>query len=430
MKVTKKIKAGVWVMLCVLFVSPLFAEEQELYAPYKIKAQFIGGVLYPHNKDLIAPLVKGPMLGAELAFEWAMDGSKPWHYHFNKPDIGLALQAIDLGNPEVTGQMIALYPYINIPLYKNKIISFNTKIGCGLAYATKPCDINAAAADPRTMEEKAADYNFAIGGPVDVAASAALNIDVRLHKNVLFTADVSFSHFSSGNLYQPNYGLNLFNGYVGLKYVPVYKKAPAPLDSIPALTKRWSGEIVLSGGARKLYYSDTRHFGIASLNVEGYYRTCHQHRVGVGLDLFFSDAYGQTVASDENGNYQWTNEFTHLTRTCTAENKFSNKLRFGFNIANELTIHKVGIFFHVGMYLYDPVKDMEPGEECLEALNSGSETKKKGLLYAYDIQKEDGWCYFRLGVRYHITKHFLVNASVKTHLQKVEFAEFGVGYAF
>jgi hypothetical protein len=73
---------------------------------------------------------------------------------------------------------------------------------------------------------------------------------------------------------------------------------------------------------------------------------------------------------------------------------------------------------------------MEPGGEILEALNKGETPKKKGLFYAYDIDKEDGWNYFRLGVKYHITKDFLVNLSFKTHLQKVEFLELGLGYSF
>ena len=422
------------VVLSVFVVLPVFAteinSEGNTFAPYSIKAQFIGGVLFPHNKTYISPLVKGPMLGGEVAFEWNTDGSKPWHYHFNKPSLGLAFQAIDLGNPEILGQMMALYPYLNIPLYKNRTLSFNIKIGCGLDYCTKPFDSENAKLDPREPEEMAADYNFAIGGPVGVTAMAALNLDVKLHKNIFFTADVSFSHFSTGNTYSPNYGLNLFNGYVGLKYLPVYKEKPAQVDTLPAITKRWSGEIVLSGSAKKLYYLDNEHYGCASLNVEGYYRTCNQHRVGVGLDVFFSDSFRKTVDVDENGKYYWTNEHTYFKRTCITEDNIANKFRVGFNVANELTVNKVGIFLHIGMYLYDPIKNMEPGEDCVEALNAGETPKQKGLFYAYDVQKEDGWCYVRLGLRYHITPHFLISGSVKTHLNKVDFAEFGVGYAF
>ncbi len=422
-----------------------------IFTAYKIKGQFIGGWIYPHDASIIKPLTKGPVLGGEIAFELASDGSKQWQKDFNMPDLGFALQVLDLGNPEIIGQMISLYPYVNIPMVNSEKIRFNAKMGMGAAFATKPCDLDAAIADPRAIKQKTADYNFAIGGVFNFAISAGLNIEVPVHKNVSLTADVMFNHISSASTSQPNSGFNMFNGYLGVKYLINEEKLLAPLvisggtrensselDSplvcteIPnsSLPKRWSGEVILSGGFKKLYYKDSKYWGTASLNIEGYYHTCRQHRIGVGLDLFYDGAYAQTVAQDASGKYYWTDENTYFGRTFTPNNNFENKLRLGLNIANELTIGKVGIFAHIGLYLYDPVKNMEPGGEILEALNKGETPKKKGLIYPYDINKEDGWNYFRIGVKYHFTEHFLLNLSFKTHLQKVEFFELGVGYAF
>ena len=418
--------------ILLLFCTALQAAD---FAAYKIKGQFIGGWIYPHDASIIKPITKGPVLGGEIAFELASDGSKQWQKDFNMPDLGFALQVLDLGNPEITGQMISLYPYINIPMVNSEKIRFNAKMGMGAAFATKPCDLDAAIADPRAIKQKAADYNFAIGGVFNFAISAGLNIEVPVHKNVSLTADVMFNHISSASTSQPNAGLNMFNGYLGVKYLMERRNEKGeitPNSSLltPNSLKRWSGEVILSGGVKKLYYKDEKYFGTASLNVEGYYHTCRQHRIGLGLDLFYDGAYAQTVAQDASGKYYWTRENTQFGRTFTPNNNFENKLRLGLNIANELTIGKVGIFFHFGLYLYDPVKNMEPGGEILQALNSGETPKKKGFIYPYDIDKEDGWNYFRIGAKYHFTEHFLVNISFKTHLQKVEFFELGVGYAF
>ena len=427
--------------ILLLFCTALQAAD---FAAYKIKGQFIGGWIYPHDASIIKPLTKGPVLGGEIAFELASDGSKQWQKDFNMPDLGFALQVLDLGNPQITGQMISLYPYVNIPMVNSEKIRFNAKMGMGAAFATKPCDLDAAIADPRAIKQKAAEYNFAIGGVFNFAISAGLNIEVPVHKNVSLTADVMFNHISSASTSQPNAGFNMFNGYLGLKYLinelgvrseelgVNNKGETTPNSSLltPNSLKRWSGEVILSGGFKKLYYKDTKYFGTASLNLEGYYHTCRQHRIGVGLDLFYDGAYAQTVAQDASGKYYWTDENTYFGRTFTPNNNFENKLRLGLNIANELTIGKVGIFAHFGIYLYDPVKNMEPGGEILQALNKGETPKKKGLFYPYDINKEDGWNYFRIGVKYHFTKHFLVNLSFKTHLQKVEFFELGLGYAF
>jgi hypothetical protein len=312
------------------------------YTAYKIKAQFIGGYLYPHDKSIIEPLTKGPMLGGEVAFEWGADGSKDWHKDFNNPDVGLALQVIDLGNPDVAGQMIGVYPYVSIPMVKNDIVSFNAKIGGGLGFATQPCDVAAAMADPRSIKQKAGDYNFAIGGPVNFAISAGVSLDVKVHKNLALTADIMYNHFSSASLAQPNGGLNMFNGYLGVKYLVNKGELKKEKGEIEELTKqqnadspdhqitesplkRWSGEVIISGGAKKLYYQDTQYFGCASLNLEGYYHTCRQHRIGIGFDLFFDDAYRQTIAPDTNGQYAWTNEFPKFKRTCTPDETIAIK---------------------------------------------------------------------------------------------------------
>ena len=410
-------------------------EVNTSFAAYKIKGQFIGGWIYPHDASIIKPLSKGPVLGGEIAFELASDGSKQWQKDFNMPDLGFALQVLDLGNPEITGQMISLYPYINIPMVNSEKIRFNAKMGMGAAFATKPCDVEAAIADPRAIKQKAGDYNFAIGGVFNFAIAAGLNIEVPVHKNLSLTADVMYNHFSSASISQPNSGFNMFNGYLGLKYLMERRNEKGeitPNSSLltPNSLKRWSGEVILSGGVKELYYKDTKYFGTASLNLEGYYHTCRQHRIGVGLDLFYDGAYAQTVAQNEAGKYYWTDENTYFGRTFTPNNNFENKLRLGLNIANELTIGKFGIFAHFGIYLYDPVKNMEPGGEILQALNKGETPKKKGFIYPYDIDKEDGWNYFRIGVKYHFTPNFLVNLSFKTHLQKVEFFELGIGYSF
>ena len=99
----------------------------EEYVPYKIKGEFIGGYVIPHDEN-VEVLVKGPSIGAELALEFATDGSKPWQAYYNNPDVGVALQLLSFGNPEVLGDMVSVYPYINLPLTKATNFSLNINI--------------------------------------------------------------------------------------------------------------------------------------------------------------------------------------------------------------------------------------------------------------------------------------------------------------
>lgn len=418
------------IIICLLSYSSSLLSAKE-YAPYKIKTQFIGGYIYPHDSDIITPLVKGPALGGEIAFELATNGTKDWHIEYNYPDLGLALQVIDFHNPEVMGEMISIYPYINLPLIKNKILNFNVKIGGGVGFCTAPTDLQAAINDTRSIKEKAEDYNFAIGSVFNFALSAGLNLDIKVHKNISICADVMYNHYSNASLAQPNAGLNLLNGYLGLKYIPIYKESPKELDSIPSKpNKRWSGEIIISAGGKKLYYKDTKFFACASLNIGAYYQTCNKHRIGIGTDVFYDGAYIPTCFFDESSNsYVKDDTYTKYGRTFTTTNEFKNKIRCGINIANDLIIGNFMVGFQVGIYLYDPIKNMEPFEEAKETTENGT-TLSRGIFYAYDIQNADGWNYFRISAKYKITKHLLANISFKTHLQKVEFAEFGLGYSF
>ena len=54
--------------------------------------------------------------------------------------------------------------------------------------------------------------------------------------------------------------------------------------------------------------------------------------------------------------------------------------------------------------------------------------QKRPLLYKYNIEKEDGWNYFRLGVRCRVWDNLYVQTTVKTHLTKAEMIEWGIGY--
>ncbi len=420
----------IFIIICLSAIStPCYAADE--FVPYSIKAEPIVGYIYPHDKNIVTPIVKGPAIGGQVAFEWHTDGSRQWHLDFNRPTVGVALQVIDLSNPRKLGQMIAPYAYINIPMVHSRVVDFNAMIGAGFGFCTKPCDLDAARKDPRSINEKAGDYNFIIGGPFTFNLQAGLNLDFHVSKEVTLTLGVGYNHYSSGSLFQPNAGLNIFQGQVGVKYSPVIRKVDKPVSAPKDTTKmkRWYGEVIASGGAKTLYYKDTQYYGCASLNIGGYYRTCRQHRIGLGVDLFYDGAFTTTAVQDANGKWVKDNTNTYFGKTFTTEDKFANKLRVGVDITNELTIGNFLLGFGVGVYLYDPVKNMEPYAKAQEAANNGK-SLNKGVFYSYDPDKEDGWNYFRLSCKYYITKHLLAQIAFKTHLQKVEFVEFGIGTWF
>jgi len=76
------------------------------------------------------------------------------------------------------------------------------------------------------------------------------------------------------------------------------------------------------------------------------------------------------------------------------------------------------------LYLYDPLKNLFPYNDAKNG------TLYKPLIYSYNITNEDGWFYTRATLKYALDKHLFISTGLKTHLQKAEFIEWGLGYRF
>lgn len=406
-----------YILLFACFISSSILAEN--FTPYKIKVEGIGGYIHPHDEN-VEVLVNGPALGGEVALEFGTDGSQDWHVYHNFPDIGIAAQYLTLSNPEILGEMISIYPYINFPLMVNDWLAFYVKLGGGLSLATKPTDIEGAIASNRPIRGANGlnkDFNFVIGSTGNVILAAGANMEVRLTRKLRFTTDFTLNHYSNGNTVQPNMGLNLANIYAGFKYIPTYHGYVARGRSIlPSIVDRFSGEVIVSGGSRQRYYKDTKSFPTGSISIGGYYHSCHQHRIGLGVDGFYNGIFTNDPALSSS-----------FGRTNISTDELSNKVRVGINLANDVVIGKFTAGIQFGVYVHDPIKNLEP---YIDPNNTNQDRKEKGLIYAYNIEDEDGWLYTRLAAKYRIMDHIIANVSIKTHLYKAEFIEFGLGYAF
>ena len=111
--------------------------------------------------------------------------------------------------------------------------------------------------------------------------------------------------------------------------------------------------------------------------------------------------------------YDGTQRTTNLRYNFIKENKFTNKLRAGVSLANELTMDRASVGLHVGIYCFNKIK--VPHYD--EAGKENSQYKIENLLYN------------KLVMRFNITQKLFVVAEVKSHLQHVECAGVGFGWA-
>ena len=98
------------------------------------------------------------------------------------------------------------------------------------------------------------------------------------------------------------------------------------------------------------------------------------------------------------------------------DDKIANLFRVAVGVNNEFRIGRITAILDWGIYLYDPIRLAYKDE-------NGNKYEKRPMLYKYNIDKEDGWNYFRLGVRCRVWDNLYVQTAVKTHLSKAEMVE-------
>lgn len=374
---------------------------------YSFKFQCIYGNILKHTEHL-KNLVKGPVTGTEIAIEWQTMGEKSWHQYLNFPKVGVGTVFLDLGNPDTLGAVFAVYPYLNFPIIQSNHFNLNIKTGAGASYLNKTFR-NATAYDTNgnIILNKS---NAAIGSHINVYFAGSINLEIPVAKGISITSDIGWNHASNGSFIQPNSGINMINGFIGIKYFPNYNTYIPPVkQNLNEIPRKFTFEIIASGGVRQLYYKDNQFFPIGSIVLSAFRPITNFYRMGLGVDAFYDGVY------DGKNSTSWQ-------RTYIKTDEFKNKMRVGISWQHELLIGKITAGLHFGLYLYNPLKNLEP--------YVGNGILNKGLIYPYNIEKEDGWLYSRASLKYSVSKHYFLSLGLKTHLQKAEFIEWGLGYRF
>jgi hypothetical protein len=371
-----------------------------------------GGKILPLSKNL-ERTAKGLVLGGEINFEFQPTGKHQWEQFWNFPTVGIGIAGLDLGNQNILGQAFAVYPYLLVPVVKTDFFRLNYKVGAGISFITKTwnrCDtINGV---------DAPSANSAIGSIANIYLNTGANFEFQITPEFALTADFGYSHMSNGSILTPNTGINIIYGEIGAKYNFTNCNECKRLVKNPAyeLPYDFIATIGISGGSRELYHKDNKSFFVGNVHTGLTAPLTNWYALGGGFDLFYDGAFNKRDFTDISRSFQ---------RYYLPQNRLANKIRLGIAINNEFIIGKVTGIFDFGIYLYNPLKNFENGEDVVK---NDKKPFNKGIFYKYNIDREDGWNYFRLGLRYRIWNNFFLSVDVKTHLQKAEMITFGFGY--
>ena len=237
----------------------------------------------------------------------------------------------------------------------------------------------------------------------------------------------------------PNAGYNMFGGELGLRYTPGGSAEPTRPMSTEQLReeveKPWAVEISATGGVKQNYYRDNyptmQFFGAATLKAAAYWVPVAVFRIGAGVDAFY-DGYYACVHKD----YATANPgapVTYFGKTYLTRSDITNCFRVGVSLQPEFIIGRLTAGLHVGFYVFDPIKNLEPFAEAKAADEAGTPLQR-GVFYRYDFTKasnyQDGWCYMQFVLKYHVLDHLFVQLGLKTHGVRAEFIDAGLGVAF
>lgn len=388
---------------------------------YSIKVQGIYGGILNHDPIHLGPLIKNAVKGAEISVEFQTMGEKSWHQYQNFPIIGVGTVWLNLGNPDKLGNAFALYPYISLPLWRTKFFHLNLKGGMGASLLNKTYYNTNSSGNYLTS---LAGANAAIGSNLNIYFSGGGCLELPISKGFSATVEYTWNHISNGSAVAPNAGINMLNAFAGLKYSPNSRNSILPKrKEISDIPRNLSVEIIASGGFRQLYYQDNylnfipnndphfKTFPTASFIVAVFRPISNFYRMGVAMDAFYDGVY------DGKNSPAWK-------RTYITSDALKNKIRIGISWQNELMFGRMTAGFHFGLYLFNPLKNLEPYS------NAQNGTLNKPLIYPYNINKEDGWLYTRAALKYAVSEHYFISLGLKTHLQKAEFIEWGLGYKF
>lgn len=356
---------------------------------YAIKTKALGGAMFRYNNyKNIAPSI--PTVGLEVDIEFLPSGKYAWEQRWGFPTFGVGVLGMGMpGNYQQTGATFAVYPYMLWTVARSRYFDFGIKTGLGIAFMTK------------------GGYGFdgdgnatCIRGYAGGFANVALEGKIKVSELGALTIEGGGQWINNGEVLLPNFTANIFYGSIGYQH-----RLSSGTYRFPR--KRYRSEhlkeeiivnIMLAGGGLSSKYTGKTICPTGTFHTDVQFKVNNVYTTGVGLDAFYNGVYKYRFNPNENRDAE-----------------FAKRMRAGMAWNNSFYIGRITLLADMGFYLYDPVKD-----------NYGHKGKP---FYGYNPSEEDGWLYLRAGVRCRIYDNLFAQASIKTHLLRIDYMEFGLGYS-
>ena len=314
-------------------------------------------------------LINKPSSGFEWSLAKKTSGKTFWEQVYKYPEYGLTFFFISLGNKEVLGNELALYPYVKTFLIRKEHFQLTNQFGLGIGYLTKKFDLQT-------------NYQaIAIGSHLNVHFNYKLGAQFKLSNRFTLNTGISFSHCSNANMSEPNLGINLVTGFAGLNYAMSDPKSFTANEIPQHQTKHEFALVYAAGGKHTRALQSTIYF-TSSLSAEYKFHWKRKFHFGGGLDLFY-DSSTKVEMGPNNPDYKSIYDF-----------------RTGIHLSQEFVYDRFSFILQEGIYV--------------------------GLV----DQVDKSFMYNRAILRWKMNDRFLISVSMKSHLHILDYPELGFGYYF
>jgi len=319
-------------ILCILLL--LSSGKEALQAQnIRIETALNYGKIIPHRSYFTADVTQSTKM-YELSFAKQGKGDKAWHHLFGFPLAGVNIVGIQFGDSQTFGKGIGAFPFIQFDWNIGKIARFDLRVGSGLAWIDNKYD--------------------EVNNPTNNAISTNINNMTRLSFGLerdfteRFGAKLMFSatHFSNGNTHQPNLGINLFSGNIGIYYW-LNEKERVEAKTLGETSKQI--KVLLRTGYGKTsgrvhlgeYYDVFTFAAIAARPLN------HQGRLLLGVQYEYNESISHY------GQYRCENELDE--NECQVEDyNFTSLASKVYVLAGyEMRLGRLGMTFQAGVYLHN-----------------------------------------------------------------------------
>lgn len=307
-----------------------------------------------------------PMIHASIS--GTTRGKKPWHHDYNFPDLGVTLIYSDLGYPKVLGRAWGVFPHIVMPLTRKTNFSLGFRFGMGAVWLTN------------YYNEPDNEGNIAISNPLNILVNTSLEAGFAISEHFTIRTGFGMTHFSNGKTSTPNKGLNIPAFKLALSHSLWPNPGLPERNTNPEKNRNTSLRAFVAGGYTRLYPPGGPAFAEFTISSTLNRPVSKKVSLGFGLDVFYGGSDREV-----------------LRRIDALPGSPAGLLKPGIHLSFEQMFGKTSFIFQQGIYLY--------------AAN-----------------KEDGKSYNRAGLRHQISEKLLVNLTLKSHLFRADYLEWGFGY--